>query len=233
MHMNYKNVKKVQGFTMIEVLVTLSIIAMIIALLFPLYTSVMRRAKEAEAQSMINQISAALTSYAHEFSVYIPDGDPSRHAVDTFYFDNTAYTHGEALSLGLTNEFVRPYGTVRKAGPYLDWDYDRSGSGIGVLDPWGKPYQYDELAGETENVGADPGRGCCEHDLDGDGSTEDRSVTGGSHNYYSFDVWSFGANQTNENGRRMADHPSGDDVNNWGVSQAKPGSGGGSGGGYV
>ena len=208
---------KQKVFTLVEMLTVLAIIAILLALLLPAAQLVRRRGFEAQAQAMIDSIGIALSAYHLDFSRYVPDGDEG----SSFQREGINYTHENALFIALTTEFTGDLGESKKAGPYLECKERDIGASItdpsysAIIDPWDTPYQYDEMESESETVGDDPGRGCREHDLDGTGGNEDRSVAGASHNHYSFDLWSFGANKTNENGRRRTDLPAGDDINNW------------------
>ena len=106
-----------RAFTLVELLVVISIIAMLVGLLFPAVQAALRKAEASKAKSTILSIATAFKAYDREYS-----GWPS--GVSTTPQNVT------------TNLFTNPRGIV-----FLDVaikDIDSSGN---ILDPWKNPYR--------------------------------------------------------------------------------------------
>lgn len=67
------------AFTLVELLVTIAIIAILAALLFPVLSKVNLKAKETDAISRLRQVSVALIGYAAENNNAIPLGDAGKN----------------------------------------------------------------------------------------------------------------------------------------------------------
>ena len=85
---------KKSGFTLTELLVVVGIVAMIAAVLFPVFSSVRRQARMTECASNLHQIGLALHQYANDSDGNYPPDDPllshNPHLVWTLL---TPYTH--------------------------------------------------------------------------------------------------------------------------------------------
>ena len=67
---------KRQGFTLIELLVVIAIIAVLAAILFPVFARAREKANQTSCQSNLRQISLAFTMYAQDFDDSYPVCDP-------------------------------------------------------------------------------------------------------------------------------------------------------------
>lgn len=67
--------KERKGFTLIELLVVIAIIAILAAILFPIFTSARRRASEAQCVSNLRQIGTAMNLYLQDNGDKYPTAD--------------------------------------------------------------------------------------------------------------------------------------------------------------
>lgn len=103
------------GFTLVEILVVLSIIAILLALIVPRYFGKITKAQRTAASADIKTLSMA---------------------IDAFRFDMGKYPTTEEGLEALTKQ---PSGTEKKwAGPYLKTD----AVDFDLNDPWDNPYVY-------------------------------------------------------------------------------------------
>ena len=102
------------GFSLIEVLIALTIIALLAGVAGPRLYALFDRGKARIAQIQIGQIEAAL---------------------ETYRLDVGAYPAPEQGLRALVERPGSAAGAARWSGPYLD-------DAAGLTDPWGEPYRY-------------------------------------------------------------------------------------------
>ena len=66
--------KKLKGFTLIELLVVIAIIAILAAILFPVFATAKERARQVKCLNNLKQLSIAFTQYANDFDGVMPIG---------------------------------------------------------------------------------------------------------------------------------------------------------------
>lgn len=116
------------GFTLVELLTVIAIIALLAGLIFPAVISVQDKAKRSKAKSMIQSLSVALKMYQNDFGVYPTDTDVG------------ATSGAAALNIALGQRHIGT--SAGNVGPYMEFKTkDLNGSGE-VIDPWGTPYYY-------------------------------------------------------------------------------------------
>ena len=82
------------GFTLIELLVVIAIIAILAAILFPVFMTARRSGRRAQCTSNLRQINIALTAYRDDYdgtNVYIWHGGGTTTEQDSFFFVITRY----------------------------------------------------------------------------------------------------------------------------------------------
>jgi prepilin-type N-terminal cleavage/methylation domain-containing protein/prepilin-type processing-associated H-X9-DG protein len=65
-----------RGFTLIELLVVIAIIAILAAILFPVFAQAREKARQASCQSNLKQMGNALSMYAQDYDEIFPSGNP-------------------------------------------------------------------------------------------------------------------------------------------------------------
>jgi prepilin-type N-terminal cleavage/methylation domain-containing protein len=63
-----------KGFTLIELLVVIAIIAILAAILFPVFARAREKARQASCASNLKQLSAAVLMYAQDYDDVLPKG---------------------------------------------------------------------------------------------------------------------------------------------------------------
>lgn len=61
-----------RGFTLVELLVVITVLGLLVALLVPAVMSAMRRGRQAQAEAQVNTLAAALASFNAKFGMYPP-----------------------------------------------------------------------------------------------------------------------------------------------------------------
>jgi prepilin-type N-terminal cleavage/methylation domain-containing protein len=87
-------VRKSRGFTLIELLVVIAIIAILAAILFPVFARAREAARKATCISNVKQITLACVMYAQDYDEVLPacvadDNDGTAHPVDPADFNQT------------------------------------------------------------------------------------------------------------------------------------------------
>ena len=77
-----------RGFTLIELLVVIAIIAILAAILFPVFAKARENARKANCQSNLKQITTAMIAYIQDYDEVLPKNciyNPARAAYDIWY----------------------------------------------------------------------------------------------------------------------------------------------------
>jgi len=109
-------VRKNRGFTLIELLVVIAIIAILAAILFPVFARAREAARKATCISNVKQITLAAIMYAQDYDEVLPYAScsagnaQSAHPVDIAnLYDNDAIDAIGSVGLWYLADLVRPY----------------------------------------------------------------------------------------------------------------------------
>lgn len=107
LNMNWqnRNERRREAFTLVELLVVISIIAVLAALILPVATSVSRVKKENTAQAELQQIETALESYKAAHGVY-PPSNPDNSMLNQLYYELSGVTLNSAAGTYQTLDSV-------------------------------------------------------------------------------------------------------------------------------
>jgi prepilin-type N-terminal cleavage/methylation domain-containing protein/prepilin-type processing-associated H-X9-DG protein len=83
---------KKQGFTLIELLVVIAIIAILAAILFPVFAKAREKARQASCMSNLKQLGLAFVQYTQDFDETFPEGNanhctPANNATSCYGYD--------------------------------------------------------------------------------------------------------------------------------------------------
>ena len=143
--------KSADGFTLVELLVVITLIVILMALLFPAFRGVQEQAKSTQAKNDLIQIVTAISAFYTEYGRYpctTQNGDD-----DSDYFSNpNDSTQAKLFSdlrgiSAITDLSINPK-LIAFIQPPLAKDPTKPKSGIGsatndgkYYDPWGAPYR--------------------------------------------------------------------------------------------
>jgi prepilin-type N-terminal cleavage/methylation domain-containing protein len=191
------------AFTLIELMVVISIIAILIGLLFPALRGVQDQAKRAQAKNEVSQIVTAVNAYYTEYGKYpvVTDDTPIANTADLFYTLR-------AINLGTANagDAANPRKIVFISPPDVkDAASPRSGigttTGVGQwYDPWGTIYKV-AIDGTYDNQIANP-----YPDIDGSAGANPLRI--------GVIVWSYGSDRT-QGSSASPNYKGSDDVISW------------------
>jgi len=102
-----------RAFTLVELLITVIVIAVLVSIAIPTYIVTMERAKEREARATLEAMRAAELSYASERRTFLPltaGSDDEWQAIGLENPNNNA-------NAAWTYEFTAPTGTATRSAP--------------------------------------------------------------------------------------------------------------------
>jgi len=134
--------KASRAFTLVELLVVISIIVVLMGLLFPVAGSVMRSAKKTQAKNDALQIASAIKGYYTEYGRFPIDSASNDETMTDS--EDLGYLYKILLASPKNDDDVQEYNP--RLIVFLDAKDAKNGRG-GIdddyvfLDPWGQPYQ--------------------------------------------------------------------------------------------
>jgi prepilin-type N-terminal cleavage/methylation domain-containing protein len=174
--------KHTSAFTLIEILVVMTLIAILIGIGVPAFTSVMEQARKTQAKNEEQQIVAAVNAFYTEYGKYpLVTADTTINKTSTpsnsdLFFTLRAVSGGANAANAVNTRaivFIQPPASKDQTNP-------RSGIKTSTTDstwydPWGKPYNV-MIDGNYDNTLANPYA----------------DNPGGATLYFGVIVWSFG-----------------------------------------
>jgi len=112
-----------RGFTLIEMLLVIVIIAILVALLFPAIKQALLRAEIAKAKTTVLSIATAFKAFNSQYG-YWPNGADDLSSPQDLKTDYLTSTYGNSLNI-----------------TFLDYSSKDVDSSNHILDPWKKPYK--------------------------------------------------------------------------------------------
>ena len=177
---------KIKGFTLIELLVVIAIIAILAAILFPVFAQAREKARATACMSNLKQMGVALQMYLQDYDGHFHDANnpkPTRA-------EPAAYGFGPQKALSPWGNWPWFYGPYVKNVGIFDCPSSPDGTENLTGDNWGNDgnygYNYDGLSRDVNN----PSR--IEAELDRPAETfvffdsGDRAVCAGANNWATF-----------------------------------------------
>jgi type II secretory pathway pseudopilin PulG len=148
-----KQRERVSAFTLLELLVVITIIIILIGFLFPAFRGVQDQAKRAQAKNDLNQIVTAVSAFYTEYGKYPVDSTTTTNDIQANY-DANNFTVFDVLRYDISNAdkdtvtalnprqvvFVEPPAAKDQVTPKLGIKVFGVNQGV-WFDPWGYPYK--------------------------------------------------------------------------------------------
>ena len=151
--------KHTRAFTFIELLVTMTLIAILAGIAFPVIIGVLERARKTQAKNDLTQIVTAVNGYYTEYGKYpVATDDSTLPSNADLFFTLRAVDAGVANAGNAANPrrivFIQPPDS--KAGKKAGVDSVTTSPTFGAwFDPWGSQYQI-RIDGTYDNQIANP-----------------------------------------------------------------------------
>jgi prepilin-type N-terminal cleavage/methylation domain-containing protein len=181
------------GFTLVEVLVVVSVIILLLGILFPAFTAIRRSQKVKRAEATLEALCSGIDAYQNDYGVYPP----------------AAFVAG--LNCGNRSLVVLLNVKGGRSAPYLPSAFYDGAEIVGplFLDEWERPFIYFDTSAMTGAVHT-YGYGI------GGVSAAAPAGTTDFYNFGRFQLWSCGPNGRDDGGRGLGTEGA-DDIANFAV----------------
>jgi prepilin-type N-terminal cleavage/methylation domain-containing protein len=157
-----------RAFTLVELLVVMSVIAILMSLLVPTLHAVRRQVNETRCEAMIHGLSMAAESYKQMYYAYPPDNHPQMDYVSqalVYYLSGASIAYGPDDApdgYPWDNEVFKDTSGSGRLASHVFYQFDDDmlldlsdgspGNGLpGIIDPWGVPLFYNAPSGANAN----------------------------------------------------------------------------------
>lgn len=104
---NRRNFRPHKGFTLIELLVVIAIIAILAAILFPVFAQAREKARQATCQSNLKQIALAFNMYVQDYDERMPPWTANACATNLVNGQKVSAFHADFLYNTLINPYIK------------------------------------------------------------------------------------------------------------------------------
>lgn len=112
-----------RGFTLVELLVVIAVIAILVAILLPALLRVRENARAARCQANLKQLGSAFSMYAQDYDGFLPSPGGLTGDRNYWHQDGGGGLEPYIHSTGLQSVWVCPSFPLRWASPYLPRTY--------------------------------------------------------------------------------------------------------------
>ena len=147
-----------RGFTLVELLVVITIIAVLVGISVPVYNTVMRNAKKQQANVLCNAIKNAVKGYYSEYSKFPLPAEGTATETTALRTDATIVPALLGTNTQLNPRTIKFLPDLKQVEPGGANGLIVDGEEVSVVDPWGEElYIMMDVDGDTKIENPDSG----------------------------------------------------------------------------